>query len=323
MAPALRILLATPGLLAAEPTRVLFVGNSFTFVHDLPQQFQNVAKSLGSDVETGASTIGGCTLYAQEASRDDTTAKLLQQDWDYLVLQDYSMLPTVKKAREQYLKAAVKDFISQKKQAKVVLYLTWGYESGSADRCPSSDNADCFPLGTLADMTDCSSSEDYHNTVQDFPCMGYSLARGYFDAKTAGADMVAPCGLAWQVVRGVESIPSTCKAAIDAEYSSPAPLALPLRVADGSDPNLLLYIKDSETEFDKHPSRAGCYLNALTFYATIFGKSPVGAAAPLPTTAWGLPDVELTSSQLETLQRAAAGVVQQCGHACGLATLMV
>jgi hypothetical protein len=298
---------------------VLFLGNSYTYVHDLPRQFQNVARSLGDEVDYAASTIWGCTLLAQEAN--ETTRALLEQDWDFIVLQDYSLLSTVQRAREQYLKAAVKDFVSKKRQAKIVLYMTWGYHSGLANSCPDGDGEQCFPRGSLASLTSpsCSESDEYHSTVSDFPCMGYAVARGYFDAKGAGADLVAPCGLAWQVVRAVESIPASCKAAVDRQYPEPAPLELPLYVANGTDPDLLLYIRNSETDFDKHQNTAGCYLNALVFYATIFGKSPLGAAAPDATwgNSWGLPEPDLTSTQLATLQRAAEGVVQQCGPACG------
>ena len=46
---------------AAAPTRVLFIGNSFTFVNDLPHQLVNIARSLGKEVEVANSTIGGCT----------------------------------------------------------------------------------------------------------------------------------------------------------------------------------------------------------------------------------------------------------------------
>merc|ERR1712107_605875 len=98
------------------------------------------------------------------------------------------------------------------------------------------------------------------------------------------------------------------------------PLKLPMHVRGGTDHDLLLYIKTSETDFDKHQNTAGCYLNALTYYATIFGKSPLGAAAPNASwcQSWGLPEPNITSAQLATMQKAAAGVVQQCGRACGL-----
>ena len=69
----------------------MFVGNSFTFVNDLPHQIVNIAKSLGDEIEVANSTIGGCTIYAQTATNDQRTAMLLQEDWDYIVLQDYSV----------------------------------------------------------------------------------------------------------------------------------------------------------------------------------------------------------------------------------------
>jgi hypothetical protein len=310
----------------AKPQRVLFVGNSYTFVHDLPHQFQNVAKSLGTDVEVASSTVGGCTLYAQQAEFDRTTGDLLGQGWDYIVLQDYSVLPAVKKARDLYLEPAVRDFISRKGRAKVVLYMTWGYHSGLDSICPSSDTDHCFPLGALDDLTDpsCHTSSIFHDSIGTFECMGYALARGYFAAKCVGADLVAPCGLAWQVVRGSKAIPDSCRAAIDAQYDQPCPLALPLQVPGGTDEDLELYIKDSKwwrVVHDKHQSLAGCYLNALVLYTTIFNKSPMGAAPPNASwgMTWGMPQAALTDANLLTLQRAAHGAVSECGAACGQA----
>ena len=118
----------TPPNVASK--KILFVGNSFTFVNDLPHQLKNVAASLGDEVVVANSTIGGCTLYAQTPEMDQRTEKLLQEEWDFIVLQvrqnlikvsncnatdvlismqmqDYSALPTVKEARRDYLYPAV------------------------------------------------------------------------------------------------------------------------------------------------------------------------------------------------------------------------
>ncbi|CAK0875346.1 unnamed protein product [Prorocentrum cordatum] len=321
---ALTVAAASLAIRAAEPIRVLFVGNSYTYVHDLPHQFEHVAESLGADVEVNSSTIGGCTLYAQQAEFDNATAALLAQGWDYIVLQDYSVLPAVQKARELYLEPAVRGFISRRGRAKIVLYMTWGYHSGLDSACPSSDVGNCFPLGKLEDLTDpsCHVSRSFQDSIGTFECMGYALARGYFAAKDVGADLVAPCGLAWQVVRGSKAVPDGCRAAIDAQYDKPAPLALPLQVPEGEDGALQLYIMDPRTRFDatlgtkaktmydKHQNLAGCYLNALVLYTTIFGKSPLGSAPP---------NAPLTDANLVTLQKAAQGAVRECGAACGQA----
>eukprot|EP00040_Diaphanoeca_grandis_P037518 m.244642 g.244642 ORF g.244642 m.244642 type:complete len:336 (-) comp33833_c2_seq1:64-1071(-) len=304
----------------SSPTRILFVGNSFTFVNDLPHQLVNIATSLGDNVEVANSTIGGCTLYAQTAENDARTATLLQQDWDFIVLQDYSALPTVQKARETYLNPAVKSFAQKKKAAKVVMYLTWGYHDGVPD-CPTSATAKCFPKGTLANLTQpsCATSPHYHQIAGNFSCMGYALARAYLATQVLdGADMVVPCGLAWQVVRGVASIPTECKQLIDSQYTSPMSLALPFKVPGGSLPNQMLYRVFGGKDIDKHPNVAGQYLNALTFYTALFSKSPVGAARPLNTGSSSAGDEPLNATQILALQKAAEGTVRQCGSTCGL-----
>jgi hypothetical protein len=159
---------------AAAPTRVLFIGNSFTFVNDLPHQLVNIARSLGKEVEVANSTIGGCTTYYQRAETDARTAELLEQEWDYIVLQSYSNLPTVQQSRETYLTPAVHSFVAKKKKAKVVMYLTWGYHSGNEPgSCPSSGPVKCFPHGTNAALTSppCNTSGVYQAKVNTFPCM--------------------------------------------------------------------------------------------------------------------------------------------------------
>lgn len=292
--------------------RVMFVGNSFTYVNDLPGQLANIAHSLGDNVTFETSTIGGCTLYHQQEAMDSKTAKLLEEDWDFIVLQDYSLLPTVQAARTKYLHPAVKDFVKRKKSAKIVMYLTWGYHDGLTSACPSSDTKECFPLGSLEDLTSpaCKSDSHYEKMIGNFPCMGYSLARGYFSAKGAdGADMVAPCGLAWQVVRGVKNIDDNCKAAVDKEHGTDFNITLPFKVDGGVQESLMLYLPGP----NKHPNVAGQYLNALVFYATLFGKSPVGAGDPKKTMPF-----KLTAEEKLSLQKAAEGVVAQCGSACGL-----
>ena len=123
-------------------------------------------------------------------------------------------------------------FAKSKKAAKIVMYLTWGYHDGTIGSCPTSGSSKCFPLGTLANLTspDCTTSSHYRDLAGSFPCMGYGIARGYLAARTYGADMVAPCGMAWQVVRGVQAIPDGCKGLWDGQFTAPAPVALPLKV---------------------------------------------------------------------------------------------
>jgi len=65
-------------------------------------------------------------------------------------------------------------------------------------------------------------------------------------------------------------------------------------------PGIVLHDKDQS-----HPSLAGSYLAACVLYATLFGESPMGAAAP----------EGLDASDVKMLQRAAAGVGKGAGRA--------
>ena len=57
---------------------------------------ESESKIFFVDFQVANSTIGGCTLFYQTAMNNDSkTISLLEEDWDYIVLQDYSALPTV------------------------------------------------------------------------------------------------------------------------------------------------------------------------------------------------------------------------------------
>eukprot|EP00930_Biecheleria_cincta_P096367 TRINITY_DN88228_c0_g1_i1.p1 TRINITY_DN88228_c0_g1~~TRINITY_DN88228_c0_g1_i1.p1 ORF type:complete len:426 (-),score=54.94 TRINITY_DN88228_c0_g1_i1:4-1227(-) len=314
-------------------TRVLFIGNSFTFRNELPAQLEHIAASLGRKVEWSMSALGGCSLYGQTGFRNAMTAQLMMQDWDFIVLQDYSALTAFSATRDKYFYPAIREVIAQKKRAKVVLYMTWAYADGLQNACLPEASfktklLGCWPLGDLHESLQAECLRDNQSTtVASFPCMGYALARGYTSALSlTEADLVSPAGLAWQVVKGIKSIPSDCKAAIDQQFPGVTmDMAFPpiLNVTDF--PPLDLNIWDL-TLWDKHASIVGQYLNALTMYATLFGESPVGAAPPVCSelcfltnythTGPGPLTPPLADATVLKLQHAAAGVVEWCGADC-------
>jgi len=310
----LRLLFGMCGL--ADSIRVLFVGNSFTFVNDLPGRLTTIAQSLGKSVESNLSAIGGYNLYSQLPEVDPTTAALLDQEWDFIVLQDYSMMGTVQNARGVYFVPAVKSFISYKKKAKIVMYSTWGYVNGSdGAACPETDVPLAFPLGTLDTLTQPSclapvNSPEWAASTVGFDCMSYSVSRAYLSAVDLGADMVAPCGEAWQVVRMSKSIPGSCQTIIDKQYSSPPTIKLPITDVVHKDTSGIMLYLQTENGTDKHPSSAGQYLNALVFYALLFNSSVVGAAIPT--------DLNISQVDASSLQTIATGVVLQHRGAWGL-----
>jgi hypothetical protein len=288
----------------ANAQNVLFMGNSFTFVQDLPHMFQKVAKSFGFDPVVDNSTIGGCTLFYQ--MNDSRTDELLQKSWDVIVLQDYSQLPTIKAAREKMTYPAVETIASRVSTttAKVMMYDTWGYINGTTTDCPTSGPAECFPIGTNADLTgDCATSHRWRGEVDSFDCMTYALARAYMGAFDHGAVAVAPCGMAWEVARNTSGPAAACRAAVDAEYASPFGITLPLQIkgqtkaTDG----IQLYRYNGK---DKHPSPAGQYLNALVFFAMVYDKTPIGDRSYVKIKG-------LSAADALGLQQVAHGVVMQ------------
>jgi hypothetical protein len=60
---------------------ILFIGNSYTTVNDLPSVFANLARSGGHRVEAGDASVNGWSL-ADHAGSTATAAKLASAKWD-------------------------------------------------------------------------------------------------------------------------------------------------------------------------------------------------------------------------------------------------
>ena len=85
---------------AQSVKRVLFLGNSYTYVNNLPQLFADVAHSAGDSVIFDSNAIGGYTL--QNHSTDATSlAKIMAGGWNMVVLQEQSQMPSFPIAQVQ------------------------------------------------------------------------------------------------------------------------------------------------------------------------------------------------------------------------------
>ncbi|MEI6822583.1 MAG: PKD domain-containing protein [Bacteroidota bacterium] len=124
---------------ANDTTRVLFIGNSYTSVNNLPQLFTDVSVSAGKNVFIDSNTPGGTTL--QQQSADATTqAKIMQGGWDYVVLQAQSQEPSFPDDQfisQSYPYALVLDSLIKAYNpcSKTVFYMTWGRKNGDATNC--------------------------------------------------------------------------------------------------------------------------------------------------------------------------------------------
>ncbi|HCN52037.1 MAG TPA: hypothetical protein DIT10_23645 [Chryseobacterium sp.] len=118
--------------------RVFFIGNSYTYVNDLPNLIKNVAASTNDIVDFQSQAIGGATL--QDHVNSTTVNILTQGNWDYVVLQEQSQLPSFP---DQVLQSQVYPYATQLSDlikstnacGNVIFYMTWGRKNGDNTRC--------------------------------------------------------------------------------------------------------------------------------------------------------------------------------------------
>jgi hypothetical protein len=112
-------------------TRVLFIGNSYTTVNDLPSVFASLARSGGHRVETGSAAVDGWTL-ADHAGSSATAMTLASKNWDIVVLQEQSQIPSVESFRQNQMYPAARRLIDsiRNQDAQPLFYLTWGHRDG-------------------------------------------------------------------------------------------------------------------------------------------------------------------------------------------------
>lgn len=120
--------------------KVLFVGNSYTYVNDLPSVTEEIAKSMGDTLIRDMSAPGGHTL-KQHTTNITTLAKINSGDWNYVVLQDQSQNPAfsdAQVAKDVFPYARFLDSLVHDKNpcGRSVFYMTWGYPDGDKGNCP-------------------------------------------------------------------------------------------------------------------------------------------------------------------------------------------
>lgn len=118
--------------------KVLFIGNSYTYYNDMPNLIQNIAQSTGDILNHDSQAPGSFTLEMHVNSA--TIAKLQQGNWDYVVLQEQSQLPSFTDQEVQIqvypYATQLSDYIrSMNGCGNVIFYMTWGRRNGDTLRC--------------------------------------------------------------------------------------------------------------------------------------------------------------------------------------------
>jgi len=123
-------------------SRILFIGNSYTYVNDLPGMFTKLAKSGGHRVETGMSAQGGWFL-SDHVNSAETLDQIKSSKWNFVVLQEQSELPASEQLRVSRMYPAARTLVKKIKEAGAdpILFITWAHRDGWPDNgMPSYEN---------------------------------------------------------------------------------------------------------------------------------------------------------------------------------------
>lgn len=104
---------------------VLFIGNSYTYVNDLPGMLQRISETAGvpPNILTQQVTVGGATL-ATHWVGPDAQARILERTWTHVVLQGQSLEPVYEPEAFEPYAALFGDLIVDA-GAQPTWYVTW------------------------------------------------------------------------------------------------------------------------------------------------------------------------------------------------------
>ncbi len=126
-------------MIAQQRKEVLFIGNSYTYVNNLPDLVKQIALSFGDSLIYDSSTPGGAT-FNTHTNNTQTLAKINQQQWDYVVLQAQSQEPSfspgqVANDTYPYAEILVDSIHANSSCTEPLFFMTWGRKYGDQQNC--------------------------------------------------------------------------------------------------------------------------------------------------------------------------------------------
>lgn len=146
----LLFLLCSVHLFGQQTKRVLFLGNSYTYVNNLPQLVASAAASTGKTLIFDMYAQGGYYL-ADHLTDTVSLAKVAAGGWDHVVLQDQSMALAYPMTYLNLMPYTAKlDSIIKVHNpcAQTLFYSTWGRKNGDSYYVCLTPNCDSFTLVT-------------------------------------------------------------------------------------------------------------------------------------------------------------------------------
>lgn len=124
-----------------ELKKVLFIGNSYTGVNNLPLMVSNMAESTGDTLIYDSNTPGGFR-FMNHATNAETLRLINAMEWDYVVLQGQSQETSLSLAQMQtevypYAASLCNSIRAANECAQPMFYMTWGRKYGDQSNCPT------------------------------------------------------------------------------------------------------------------------------------------------------------------------------------------
>ncbi|MBA3828461.1 MAG: hypothetical protein H0X33_05955 [Taibaiella sp.] len=170
----------------ATTRKILFIGNSYTYTNSMPAMLQSLAAAMGDTLVFSQSDPGGYT-FEEHCSYAPTISLIFSQQWDMVVLQEQSELPSFSPSQvdtQVYPYAHKLDSMIRTNDSctQTMFMMTWGHADG--------DRANCaiYPF------------------ICTYDGMQLRLRESYLQMTKDNNAIVAPVGAAWKVVR--DSFPS-------------------------------------------------------------------------------------------------------------------
>lgn len=234
---------ATQNSKQKETSKILFIGNSYTYYNSLDGMVEAMLNVSGVPAEAQRSAPGGWRLrqhFNGEVPKKRPEMKptpdwIKSSDWDFVVLQEQSAGAVAERAEFLEFGKKLCDMIHENcPDAKVLLYQTWGRCDGMFDGYGDDESRKAEVLAAWEKRY----SAPNDATVE---ALKDGMQGGYAALAAATGATVVPVGKAFK------------------------------EAGDKVD----LHADEKEAK-PHHPSPAGTYLGACVFFKTITGQSPKG-----------------------------------------------
>jgi hypothetical protein len=130
-------------VLCGQAYDVLFIGNSFTHMNQMPKTFEKISHSMGHEIYVEMNAKSNHTLQ-MHCGRPELFAAIRSRKWDIVIIQPFSRelifsADSIEKATQPYFLQLLDSISSNHACTKVMLYQTWGYKEGYKELSETAD----------------------------------------------------------------------------------------------------------------------------------------------------------------------------------------